>query len=74
MPATPAASNTSPAMKGVSEAEMRAIVTAAPVPKSEMRAKIESKFGKMVDPKADSKFELDNDALKITLPAKEDRR
>jgi len=50
------------------------MAVAAPVPKNELKAKIESKFGKMVDPKADSTFELDNDALKITLTAKEDRR
>lgn len=42
---------------------------AAPVPKNETKAKIESKFGKIVDPKGDSKFELDGEALKITLPA-----
>ena len=28
------------------------MAVAAPVPKSEVKAKIESKFGKMVDPKA----------------------
>jgi hypothetical protein len=50
------------------------LLAAAPVPKNEAKAKIEAKFGKMVDSKADSTFELDNDALKVTLPAKEDRR
>jgi hypothetical protein len=46
---------------------------AAPVPKRTEADKIEAKFGKVVDPKGDSKFELDGDALKITLPAEEPR-
>jgi hypothetical protein len=50
------------------------LAVAAPVPKQELKAKIESKFGKIVDPKADSQFGLDGDALTVTLPAKEDRR
>lgn len=49
------------------------LAIAAPVPKQTEREKIEAKFGKIVDPKGDSKFELDGEALKITLPAGEER-
>ncbi len=44
------------------------------MPKDELKAKIEKKFGTITDPKADSKFDLDGDTLKITMPANEDRR
>jgi hypothetical protein len=50
------------------------LAVAAPVPKPTEKDKIEAKFGKIVDPKGDSKFALDGDALKITLPAGEERR
>lgn len=50
------------------------LAVAAPVPKQTEKEKVEAKFGKIVDPKGDSKFELDGDALKITLPAGEERR
>lgn len=50
-----------------------AVALAAPVPKQTEKEKIEAKFGKIVDPKGDSKFALDGDALKITLPANETR-
>ena len=50
------------------------LALAAPVPKDEVKAKIEKKYGTVTDPKADSKFDLDGDSLKITLPAGEERR
>jgi hypothetical protein len=50
------------------------VAVAAPVPKQTEKDKIEAKFGKIVDPKGDSKFALDGDALKVTLPAGEERR
>ena len=46
---------------------------AAPVPKPTEKEKIEARFGKVVDPKGDSKFALDGDKLVITLPANETR-
>lgn len=49
------------------------VAIAAPVPKQTEKEKIEAKFGKVVDPKGDSTFALDGDALKITLPAGEER-
>jgi hypothetical protein len=52
---------------------VRLLAVAAPVPKQTEREKIEAKFGKIVDPRGDSKFELDGDALNITLPAGEGR-
>lgn len=50
-----------------------AVALAAPVPKQTEKEKIESKFGKIVDPKGDSKFALDGDKLVVTLPANESR-
>lgn len=44
-------------------------VVAAPVPKETGQQKIEKKYGKIVDPKGDCKFELDGESLKVTLPA-----
>ncbi|MEO2090544.1 MAG: DUF1349 domain-containing protein [Gemmataceae bacterium] len=49
------------------------LVVAAPVPKDTERQRIEKLYGKIVDPKGDSKFELDGTKLKITLPANEVR-
>jgi hypothetical protein len=49
------------------------LAVAAPVPKDTERQKIEKLYGKIVDPKGDSKFELDGSKLKITLPANEVR-
>ncbi len=51
-----------------------ALALAAPVPKPTETQKIEAKFGKVVDPKGDSKFALDGDKLTITLPANETRQ
>lgn len=48
-------------------------VVGAPVPKDTERKAIEKRYGKIVDPKGDSKFELDGSKLKITLPANEVR-
>lgn len=50
-----------------------ALTLAAPVPKPTEQQKIEARFGKIVDPKGDSKFSLDGDKLTITLPANETR-
>ncbi len=49
------------------------LAVAAPVPKDTERQAIEKRYGKVVDPKGDSKFELDGTKLKITLPANEVR-
>lgn len=51
-----------------------ALALAAPVPKPTETQKIEAKFGKVVDPKGDSKFALNGDKLTITLPANETRQ
>lgn len=50
-----------------------AVTLAAPVPKQSDKQKLEAKFGKIADPKGDSKFTLDGEKLLITLPAKETR-
>lgn len=50
-----------------------ALALAAPVPKVTEKQKIEAKFGKIVDPKGDSKFALDGDKLTVTVPANETR-
>ncbi len=50
------------------------LAVAAPVPKQTEKEKIAKKFGTITDPKGDSKFALDGDALKVTLPADEERR
>lgn len=52
---------------------MPLVAVAAPVPKDGVKAKIEKQYGKMVDPKGDSTFDLDGDKLTITLPAGEPR-
>jgi len=49
------------------------VLLAAPVPKETEKQKIERLYGKMVDPKGDSKFTLDGDKLVVTLPANETR-
>lgn len=49
------------------------VAVAAPVPKDTERQAIEKRYGKVVDPKGDSKFELDGTKLKITLPANQVR-
>jgi regulation of enolase protein 1 (concanavalin A-like superfamily) len=50
-----------------------AIALSAPVPKETEKEKIDKLFGKIVDPKEDSKFALDGDKLVVTLPANETR-
>jgi len=49
------------------------VALAAPVPKETEKQKIERLYGKVMDPKGDSKFSLDGDKLTVTLPAKEVR-
>ena len=50
------------------------LLPAAPVPKDLTDAgRIEAKFGKVVDPKADSKFILADDRLIVLLPANQTR-